>query len=57
MKSLPEAPAVSAATNAPGMMLVPGCVSMRKESHLPPAIAISALANAAPPFVTRGRPP
>jgi hypothetical protein len=35
------------------MMLVPGWVSMRKVSHLPPAYAISALANAAPPFVTR----
>ena len=34
------------------MMLVPGWVSMRKVSHLPPAIAISALAKAAPPFVT-----
>ena len=53
MKSRPEAPAVSAATKAPGMMLVPGWVSMRKVSHLPPAIAISALAKAAPPFVTR----
>ena len=52
MKSRPEAPAVSAATKAPGMMLVPGWVSMRKVSRLPPAIAISALANAAPPFVT-----
>ena len=52
MKSLPEAPAVSAATKAPGMMLVPGWVSMRKVSHLPPAIAISELAKAAPPFVT-----
>ncbi len=52
MKSRPDAPAVSAATNAPGMMLVPGCVSMRKVSHLPPAIAISELANAAPPRVT-----
>ena len=48
----PEAPAVSAATKAPGMMLVPGWVSMRKVSHLPPAIAISELANAAPPLVT-----
>ena len=34
------------------MMLVPGCVSMRKVSHLPPASTISELANAAPPFVT-----
>ena len=42
----------SAATKAPGTMLVPGWVSMRKESSLPPAIAISALAKAAPPFVT-----
>jgi hypothetical protein len=33
-------------------MLVPGWVSMRKESSLPPAIAISELAKAAPPFVT-----
>ncbi len=53
MKSFPEAPAVSAATKAPGRMLVPGWVSMRKVSHLPPAIAISALAKAAPPRVTR----
>ena len=53
MNSRPEAPALSAATKAPGMMLVPGWVSMRKVSHLPPANAISALANAAPPFVTR----
>src|SRR6266850_667864 len=51
-KSRPDAPAVSAATKAPGMMLVPGWVSMRKVSHLPPAIAISAFANAAPPLVT-----
>jgi hypothetical protein len=42
---------VSAATKAHGMMLVPGCVSMRKVSHFPPTNAISALANAAPPFV------
>ena len=33
-------------------MLVPGCVSMRKVSHLPPASIISELANAAPPLVT-----
>src|SRR6266851_1790994 len=52
MKSLPEAPALSAATNAAGMMLVPGWVSMRKVSHFPPANAISAPANPAPPFVT-----
>ena len=52
MNSLPDAPAVSAATSAPGMMLVPGCVSMRKVSHLPPASIISELANAAPPLVT-----
>ena len=38
MNSRPEARAVSAATKAPGMMLVPGWVSMRKVSHLPPAI-------------------
>jgi hypothetical protein len=31
---------------------VPGCVSMRKVSHLPPASIISALAKAAPPLVT-----
>ena len=36
------------------MMLVPGCVSIRNVSHLPPAKAISALANAAPPLVTLG---
>ncbi len=52
MKSRPETPVLSAATKAPGRMLVPGWVSIRKVSHLPPAIAISALANAAPPFVT-----
>ena len=52
MKSLPEAPAVCAATSAAGMMLVPGCVSMRNVSHLPPAKHISELANAAPPLVT-----
>ena len=52
MKSRPETPAVSAATKAPGRMLVPGWVSMRKVSHFPPAIAISALAKAAPPLVT-----
>ena len=33
-------------------MAVPGCVSMRKVSHFPPASIISALANAAPPLVT-----
>ena len=31
---------------------MPGWVSIRNVSHLPPAIAISALAKAAPPFVT-----
>ena len=36
----------------PGMIAVPGCVSMRKVSHLPPANIISAFANAAPPLVT-----
>ena len=34
------------------MMAVPGCVSMRKVSHFPPASIISELAKAAPPFVT-----
>ena len=52
MNSLPEAPCASAATNALGTMLVPGCVSMRKVSHFPPASIISEFANAAPPFVT-----
>src|SRR5881392_1507463 len=52
MKSFPDTPAVSAAMKAPGRMLVPGWVSIRNVSHLPPAIAISALAKAAPPFVT-----
>ena len=34
------------------MIAVPGCVSMRKVSHLPPASIISELAKPAPPFVT-----
>src|ERR1700682_2543129 len=49
MNSLPETPSVSAATRAAGTMLVPGCVSMRKVSHFPPASIISELANSAPP--------
>src|SRR5712671_7590076 len=52
MKSLPDAPSVSAAMSAPGMIAVPGCVSMRKVSHLPPASIISELAKPAPAFVT-----
>ena len=52
MNSFPDAPAVSAAANAAGRMLVPGCVSMRKVSHLPPASIISELAKAAPLLVT-----
>ena len=51
MNVFPEAPVDSAATSALGMMLVPGCVSMRNVSHLPPARVISELAKAAPPFV------
>ena len=34
------------------MIAVPGCVSMRKVSHLPPASIISEFAKAAPPLVT-----
>ena len=52
MNSFPEAPAVSAAASAAGRMLVPGCVSMRKVSHFPPASIISELAKAAPLLVT-----
>ena len=52
MNSFPDAPWISAATNALGTMLVPGCVSMRKVSYLPPASIISEFANAAPPLVT-----
>ena len=53
MNSRPDAPVSSAATNAQGGTLVPGCMSIRNVSHLPPANAISEFANAAPPFVTR----
>src|SRR5512138_2460495 len=52
MKSLPDDPSASAAHRAAGMMAVPGCVSIRNVSHLPPASIISELAKAAPPFVT-----
>ena len=52
MKSRPDAPSISAATSAAGMIAVPGCVSIRKVSHLPPASIISEFANAAPPLVT-----
>ena len=52
INSLPEAPVSSAAANAAGGTLVPGCMSMRNVSHFPPANAISELANAAPPLVT-----
>src|SRR5580765_118508 len=52
MKSLPDDPSASTAHRAAGMMAVPGCVSMRNVSHLPPASIISELAKAAPPFVT-----
>ena len=51
-RSRPDAPSVSAAISALGMIAVPGCVSMRKVSHFPPANIISELAKAAPPFVT-----
>ncbi len=53
MKSRPEVPSTSAAASAAGMIAVPGCVSIRKVSHLPPASIISEFANAAPPLVTR----
>jgi hypothetical protein len=34
------------------MIAVPGCVSMRKVSHFPPASMSSEFAKAAPPLVT-----
>ena len=34
------------------MIAVPGCVSIRKVSHFPPASIISEFAKAAPPLVT-----
>src|SRR5215470_4476305 len=52
MKSRPDDPSASTAHRAAGRMAVPGCVSMRNVSHLPPASIISELAKAAPPFVT-----
>ena len=52
MNVRPGTCAFSVATSAAGMIAVPGCVSMRKVSHFPPAYIISAFANAAPPRVT-----
>src|ERR1700722_12475823 len=50
-KVLPEHPVASAAARAAGMMAIPGWVSMRNVSHLPPAKIISALTKAAPALV------
>src|SRR5215472_13847796 len=50
--SLPEAPVISAATSVAGSIAMPGWVSMRKVSHLPPANIISALTKAAPALVS-----
>src|SRR3984893_1666544 len=50
--SLPEAPTVSAAPRAAGRIAIPGWVSMRNVSHLPPAKIISALTKAAPALVS-----
>ena len=43
---------VSAATSAAGRIAVPGWVSMRNVSHLPPARIISELTKAAPALVS-----
>src|ERR1700755_1266500 len=49
--SLPDAPPISAAVSAAGRIAMPGWVSIRKVSHLPPAKIVSALTKAAPALV------
>jgi hypothetical protein len=49
---LPSTPFHSAAASAAGNIAVPGWVSMRNVSHLPPANTVSALTKAAPALVS-----